>query len=205
MKKPNAVWNFYAPVYNVFMRSNRKAYEKMYKRIRKVIKGRKVLELATGTGLIARHVADTAREMVATDFSENMLRQARKGEVPANLSFQMEDATDLSFGDHEFDVVIISNALHIIPNPDKVLLEVARVLKPGGVFIAPNFIHDKGGLSSGMMSKLLVAAGITFEAKWDENGYRDFLRENGWEVKNDKVLDAMIPLMYTECISYRGF
>ena len=45
-----------------------------------------------------------------------MLAEARKGEHPANLTFQQADATALPFEDDSFDAVIISNALHIIPN-----------------------------------------------------------------------------------------
>ena len=46
--------------------------------------------------------------------------------------------------DGSFDAVIISNALHIIPDPEKTLSEIDRVLRPGGVLIAPNFVEHKG-------------------------------------------------------------
>ena len=199
MKSETAVWDFYAPVYNIFMRSNRKAYEQMYEKIRKVIAGKNVLEIAAGTGLISKNTASSAKSYIATDFSGKMLRQAGKGYVPDNLTFQREDASFLSFDDSTFDVVIIANALHVIPFPEKVLKEIDRVLKPEGVLIAPNFIHDNTQIVSGAMSKLLSAAGITFEAKWDENGYRGFLEENGWKVTYDERLKATIPLMYVQC------
>ena len=53
-----------------------------------------------------------------------MLKTARKGYVPDNLTFEREDAAFLSFDDDTFDVVIIANALHIIPQPEKVLAEI---------------------------------------------------------------------------------
>ena len=98
----------------------------MHRRIRAAIQGRRALELCTGTGLIARHVAGAALEMIATDFAEKMLAEARKGEIPENLTFQQADATALPFADDSFDAVVTSNALHIIPNPEQALAEIRR-------------------------------------------------------------------------------
>ena len=200
MKDKTKVWNIYAPVYNLFMRRNRAAYEKMYERIRAAVRDKKVLELCTGTGLIAKNTAFYASEYIATDFAENMLKEAKKGPLPDNLAFARVDATDIPFADGEFDAVIISNALHIIPDPEKALAEAGRVLKPGGLLIAPNFIHISESFSAGVTAKLLSAAGIAFEAKWDEDAYADFLSRNGWEVRRREVFEAAIPLMYTECV-----
>ena len=52
------------------------------------------------------------------------------------------DTCKLRYADDSFDVVIIANALHIIPEPEKALAEMRRVLKKDGILIAPNFIHD---------------------------------------------------------------
>ena len=201
-KKPKAesdIWNFYAPVYNTFMKMDKALYEEMYRRIRAAIQGRRVLELCTGTGLIARHVADAASEMVATDFAENMLREAEKGAKPANLTFRQADATALPFENDSFDAVIISNALHVIPQPEKALAEIRRVLRPGGILIAPNFIHRAGNLQSSVWAKALTAAGIVFAVAWDAESYPAFLERNGWHVRTCEVLPASIALAYVEC------
>ena len=205
LKKPreaDAVWNFYAPVYDKFMKLDRALYEEMYVRIRETIAGKRTLELCTGTGLIAKHVASAASEMIATDFAENMLAQARKGDCPANLTFRWADATALPFEDNSFDTVLISNALHIIPNPERALAEIRRVLRPGGVLIAPNFVHDEGDLQTGVMAKLLTAAGIVFATSWDDDGYVAFLKKNGWNVRRHETLrQSSIPLVYAECVN----
>ena len=65
MKKK--VWDRYAPLYERAMRSDRKLYQFMYVRIPTQIQGKEVLELATGPGLLAKHIAPAARRMVATD------------------------------------------------------------------------------------------------------------------------------------------
>ncbi len=166
-----------------------------------MVKGKEVLELATGPGVIAKQVAVEAKRMTATDFSEKMLAMARRGIVPFNLDFERADASSMQYDDESFDVIIIANALHIIPDPEKVLSEIRRVLKKDGLLIAPNFIHDNTKKISGIFSRALSCAGVVFEAKWDADGYKAFLEENGFRVKHSKQLASTIPLMYTECIA----
>ena len=108
------------------------------------------------------------------------------------------DACKLRYADDSFDVVIIANALHIIPEPEKALAEIRRVLKKDGILIAPNFIHDNKNRISGAFSKALSAAGVKFEAKWDADDYITFLVRNGFEVKNSKQLNSTIPMVYVE-------
>ena len=47
-----------------------------------------MLEIATGPGLLAKHMVEYARKMIATDYSEGMIKEAKKGEYPANLTFE---------------------------------------------------------------------------------------------------------------------
>ena len=128
------IWDLYAPIYERAMRADQKVYDFMYERIPGRIRNRDVLEIATGPRLLARHVAPAARTMLATDYSDGMIARAKKGECPANLRFEVADATALPYGEKSFDVVLIANALHIIPEPEKALSEIDRVLRPGGPF-----------------------------------------------------------------------
>ena len=57
------------------------------------------------------------------------------------LDFAQADATALPYSASQFDVVLIANALHIMPNPTAALREISRVLKPGGILIAPTYVH----------------------------------------------------------------
>ena len=200
--KNENIWDRFAPVYSSFVTGtpgNKHAYEAMYKRIKTMVKDKEVLELATGPGVIAKQVASECKRMTATDFSEKMLAVARRGIVPSNLHFEKADASALQYDDESFDVIIIANALHVIPNPGKVLSEIRRVLRKDGLLIAPNFIHDNTKKVSGFFSKALSCAGVRFEAKWDAKDYIAFLEENGFAVKCSKELASTIPLMYTEC------
>ena len=85
MKKK--IWDIYAPVYEKFMRADKKIYQMMYKRIPKVIKNKIVLEIATGPKKKKKNVAYAAKKMIATDYSDGMIKEAKKGNYPKNLEF----------------------------------------------------------------------------------------------------------------------
>ena len=192
------IWNIFAPVYEFAMRSQKSIYDYMYERIGEVAQGKDVLELATGPGMIARHIAPHANHVVATDFAPKMIETARKAKNPENVRFEVADATSLRFEDKSFDVVVIANALHIIPNPEKALAEIRRVLKDDGVLIAPNFIFREGGKRN-LWQKFLSLVGVRFAHEWTENEYRSFLKANGWTIEMSIVLKGRIDLAYVEC------
>ena len=163
------------------MKKDHKAYEEMYTLIRKRVKGKQVLELATGTGLIAKNVAKEAMKIDATDFAPDMIREAKKGAAPANVNFSVEDACKLTFADDFFDVVIISNALHIMPEPEKALMEISRVLKGDGLLIAPTFTHANMSAPKRVLSKFMGLFGFKTENKWTSEQYKTFLEKEGWK------------------------
>ena len=198
MNKKN--WDNFAPIYNLFMKKNKKAYTQMYRIIRSTVRSKKVLELATGTGLIAGNIADAAKSVEATDFSEKMIAEARKSFRADNLHFAVADACHLPYDSDFFDVVIISNALHIMPAPEKALAEIRRVLKKSGILIAPTFVHAQMSLPQRLLTKAMGIVGFHAEHKWTEQTYLNFLRKNGWKIRKKALLKASFPLVYAECI-----
>lgn len=198
-KMNSKFWDRLAPIYNLFMSKDHKAYEQMYELILEQVKEQKVLELATGTGLIAKHIADDVQLIEATDFSEKMIENAKKGRTSSKLHFSVQDACNLPYEAASFDVVIISNALHIMPEPKKALAEIRRVLRPDGLLIAPTFTHGKMNAASRLLSKLMGVVGFHTEEKWTSEAYIEFLEQNGWKICRSKIIQASFPLTYVEC------
>ena len=78
MQEHKDFWDRNAGRYDRFMRKDRAAYDEMYALICPVVKAKTVLELATGTGLIARHIVNAAAHIEATDASPEMIAEAKK-------------------------------------------------------------------------------------------------------------------------------
>ena len=200
-KNNRRFWDRYARFYDSeVLRFSRPAYAEMYRLMSEILKKEMdVLELATGTGLIAANIADAVHSIEATDFSPKMIETAKKKSVAGTVRFSVEDATKLSFEDDSFDAVIISNALHIVPAPELVLENIKRVLKPNGLLIAPNFSHGHLRQSSWNLSVLILKI-IGFEtySKWTPGEYVRFIEQNGFRVGRWQVMKAAFPLVYLE-------
>jgi len=100
-----------------------------------------VLEVACGTGIASRHLASAlpaGTKLVATDLNEAMLEHAERvnGDLPG-VTYTQADALDLSFEDARFDAVVCQFGIMFFPDKAKGMIEMTRVLKPGG-FLALN-------------------------------------------------------------------
>ena len=193
-------WDRHAKIYNRFMRRDAAAYEQMYELLRPAVRRKTVLELATGTGLIAKHIISAANHIEATDASAEMIAEARRDNDSSKLHFSVQDMFRLPYADKSFDVVIVSNALHIVPQPEKALAEIRRVLKDDGVLLAPTFTHAGNTLRGRIRLFFMKLAGFPLRSRWTSEEYLSFLRQNGWAVRKSAVLKASFPLTYAECV-----
>ena len=200
MRKHKNFWDKNAGRYDRFMRKDRAAYDEMYALIRPVVRHKTVLELATGTGLIAKHIVIAAAHIEATDASAVTIAEAKRDNRSEKLYFSVQDMFCLPYAEESFDVVIVSNALHIVPQPEKALQEIKRVLKDDGVLIAPTFTHAGNSFTGKVRAFFMEMAGFPLHSKWTSEKYLRFLRQNGWTVRKSVVLKASFPLTYTECV-----
>lgn len=110
-----------------------------------------VLEVGVGTGLSLEHYAP-GLQVTGIDYSEEMLEKAREKVRVRGLSqvagLRRMDARELDFPDNTFDTVVAMHVLSVVPDPARVMGEIARVCKPGGkVVITNHFVREKGGLA----------------------------------------------------------
>jgi SAM-dependent methyltransferase len=104
-----------------------------------------VLDVAAGTGHVARALAPAVRAVVALDATVAMLRQGHAAAAAAglrNVVFQRGDAAALPFLDGSFDLVITRFAVHHFEDPAGPLAEMARCVRPGGRVVVADLIAD---------------------------------------------------------------
>jgi len=200
MSERKNFWDRNAGRYDRFMRKDGAAYEEMYALLQPVVKAKTVLELASGTGLIAKHIVNAAAHIEATDASAEMIAEAKRDTHSAKLHFSVQDMFRLPYAEESFDVVIVSNALHIVPQPEKALQEIKRVLKDDGTLIAPTFTHAGNSFPGKVKAFFMKLAGFPLHSRWASEEYLCFLRQNGWTVRKSVVLKASFPLTYAECV-----
>ena len=105
--------------------------------------GDRVLELGCGNGLLWQGRGDLigrCSELILSDFSEGMLESAKEAlKDYEDIRYEVIDIQYIPFEDNSFDVVIANMMLYHVPDLDRALTEVSRVLKPGGTFYAATY------------------------------------------------------------------
>ena len=144
MEKAYARW---APVYDalcgpVFV-SGRRAAAAAARQV-----GGRILEIGVGTGLSFDDY-DSSTRITGIDLSAPMILKARErrasGRYPFVENLLVMDASDLNFPDNSFDCVVGQFVITLVENPERVLSECARVLKPGGQIILVNHLYSERG------------------------------------------------------------
>jgi phosphatidylethanolamine/phosphatidyl-N-methylethanolamine N-methyltransferase len=109
----------------------------------------RVLEVGVGTGLsLPAYRRDL--EIVGIDLSPEMLQKARERVAAEGLTnvtgLHEMDAGDLKFPDNAFDTVVAMYVMTVVPEPEKVMRELARVCKPGGEVLLVNHFSTEEGM-----------------------------------------------------------
>ena len=189
-------WDKVAGVYDIFVRIiNKKTHKMLIKKTVSLFTDQdEVLECACGTGMLSAPVAGVCRHLTATDFSENMLKRAKKNcRESDNISFTQADIMNLPFDDNSFDKVVAANVIHLLDEPMKALCELRRVCRNGGQLIIPTYINrTKGGKTSGF-AKTVGKAGADFKRQFTFDSYKDFFADAGFQKADYTFIDGKIP------------
>jgi phosphatidylethanolamine/phosphatidyl-N-methylethanolamine N-methyltransferase len=115
--------------------------------------GGKVLEVGVGTGLSFDDY-DRSTEITGIDLSEPMLAKARakmaSGRFPWVKEVRQMDAHAMEFADSTFDCVVAQFVITLVENPEQVLSECHRVVKPGGRIILVNHLYSETGWAAAL-------------------------------------------------------
>ena len=172
----------YAPLQE---HKGRQLYAALTERCRVYVTGADVLELGCGSGQLTRPLSPAAASWEATDISGEMVRAAqRRGDCPAR--FSVADAELLPYEENWFDVVLMANALHIMPSPERALAEIRRVLRPGGILLIPTFVYE--GKIPRLRMWFLGRMGFRTYHRWKLRDLAAFVEKADFRIKETALL-----------------
>ena len=189
------IWDRVAPLYDLAVNTlNRRVYYGTGSAVARLIRpGDTVLECACGTGTITAAIAPACARVVATDYSEGMLKQAGKKLTRyPNVVVEQADITHLRYADDSFDAVVAANVIHLLPEPGDALKELKRVTRPGGTIIVPTYVIPKKRAHT-IFLKLISRCGIHFQEHFDPVSYRAFFERMGCMDVTYRVVRGRIP------------
>lgn len=138
-KKTAAFYNYFSflyPIVDVFLKPQKAI---LFRAVNAMPNGR-LLEIGVGNGAHFKHYEK--HEITGIDTSATMLEIARKNRS-GNMSILEMSGEAIKFSDENFDYIVLSHVIAVVDNPDLLLAEAYRVLKPGGqVFILNHFTTD---------------------------------------------------------------
>jgi phosphatidylethanolamine/phosphatidyl-N-methylethanolamine N-methyltransferase len=160
----------------------------------------RVLEVAAGTGLITTAIAPVVGELIATDYAAAMVQQleARVRDAGlANVRCEQADIYNLQFDSGSFDAVFAANVLHLVPDLGGALASLRRVLKPGGVLVAPTYLHNET-FGASMLSRVFALTGFPGRRRFTSTTLSAAIEAAGYAVTRTETIPGPFPIGYVE-------
>lgn len=98
-------------------------------------KGTLVLDVGSGPGIVSTSLAKYAKNVTAFDITPSMIKAAKQRSIEhgvTNINFKVGEAENLPFSNNSFDIVVTRLTIHHFKEPELVLKEIKRVIKPEG-------------------------------------------------------------------------
>ena len=93
----------------------------------------KLLDIGASSGLISKYLSDFFGEVHAIDVDTKSIKFAKTKFKKKNLKFYLMDALDMKFPNESFDVIVCNQVYYCVKDPQKLMNEIFRVLKKGGI------------------------------------------------------------------------
>jgi phosphatidylethanolamine/phosphatidyl-N-methylethanolamine N-methyltransferase len=194
-----AFWDRFSPRYDRFMARAGRVYDRFVERLDADLgDATRVLEVATGTGILALRLARSTRHVDAVDLAPGMLEQARRKAADAQttgVEFFQASAYRLPFDDGSFDGAVCANALHVMEHPQRALAEIRRVCRPGAILVAPTFCHGQT-LRARLVSRLMSLSGFRVYTRYTRRALAEQVMAAGFTIVADDLLAGLFPLVY---------
>jgi ubiquinone/menaquinone biosynthesis C-methylase UbiE len=160
------------------------------------VKGKKMLEVGSGRGGGASYIARYLEpaEITGMDIAENAVAFANKRHQAPNLRYVAGNAEQIPFPDNHFDVVINVESSHAYGSVEKFFKEVARILKPGGIFLITD-MRDPNNIAK--FEQSLFGSGLTRISQAVINDNIEKAIENEDDLKRARIR-AAIPAQYVK-------
>ena len=161
-----------------------------------------ILEIGCGSGNMAYHLAPKCKKIIGTDLSPEMISVAKNREFKNdNISFQVEDSYNLSFSENTFNKVICVNALQVMKEPQKAVLEGRRVLKEGGEFTSITYLFGESGLVEYFkLTKWVLKYGKPkYWNNFKQKQLRKIFLDEGFEIIEDEMIWKKPRVLFLRC------
>ena len=189
-------WDMVAPLYNLFENIyNGKVNKQVKTEVAALINSAdRVLECACGAGMLSAPIGQNCHELIATDYSTGMLKQAKNAckDLP-NVSFKRADIMQLKCRDNTFDKVVAGNVIHLLDNPSAAIAELLRVCKPGGKLIIPTYINIERNGNPDILVRIFKRLGADFKQQYNFATYQELFRDSGYPDAEYILVDGKMP------------
>ena len=162
---------------------------------------KEILELGCGNGTYSKILLKESIQLTATDFSDEMVKVAKNRlESYENIKVEKADCFNIPYPESNFDTIFMANLLHIIPEPEKAIIECKRVLKKNGKLIIISFTNE--GMT--FINKILMiyrylktyGKPSPFAQSLTVRRTEEMLGKNGFQVEESKLIGKKMKAVF---------